>query len=72
MSTEATSYLESIRSLIEEMRFTTEFYQGVRQESFASREEIELARTKMQYAKEHLLKKSFALKRALKYFEAHL
>lgn len=72
MAERPTQYLETILSLIEEMRFTSSFYSNLQKEAFPSREELGLASIKMQYAKEQILKKSFALKRALKSFEAHL
>ena len=64
--------IEQLRASIEEIRYTHTFYQDLTQASNTTKEELDLARLKMQYAKEFILKRSFALKRLLRSFENHL
>ena len=64
--------IEELKSIHEEIRYTDTYYQDHLIAEYFSRDEMEIARLKMQYAKEFILKRSFAMKRLLTNLETHL
>jgi len=64
--------LERLKENIAELKYTFQIYQDTSHEEYSSEDEMEIAKTKMRYAKEYVLAKSLELKRALKKLEGHL